>query len=99
MKAAPAIDSAHHLLHLLGWSVGEGRFKLPDGSRYWQVDASRNGQVVIASADTQAMAWWEFCRMAGEVQKDGQYGQCVIYEAFRFQFKIVDSCGKLRSVC
>jgi hypothetical protein len=39
MKPAPAIDLAHRLLHLLGWSVGEAGFKQPDGSRYWMVDA------------------------------------------------------------
>jgi hypothetical protein len=34
MKPAAAIDLAHRLLHRLGWSVGEARFKLPLGSRY-----------------------------------------------------------------
>jgi len=57
MKPAAAIDLAHRLLHRLGWSVGEVRFQLPNGSRYWQVDASRDGQVIIATADSQAMAW------------------------------------------
>lgn len=70
MKAAPAIDLSHRLLHRLGWSVGEARFKQPDGSRYWQVDASRDGHVIVATADSQAMAWWECLRLAGLVQKD-----------------------------
>jgi len=70
METAAAIDLAHRLLHRLGWSVGEARFKLPNGSRYWQVDASRDGQVVIASAYSQALAWWECCRLAGIVQRD-----------------------------
>jgi len=64
MNPAAAIDLAHRLLHRLGWSVCEARFKLPNGSRYWQVDALRDGQVVIASAYSQAMAWWECCRLA-----------------------------------
>jgi hypothetical protein len=70
MKPAPAIDLAHRLLHRLGWSVGEARFQMPDGSRYWQVDASREEQVVIATAHSQAKAWWECCRMAGVVVRD-----------------------------
>ena len=70
MKPAPAIDLAHRLLHLLGWSVGEAGFKLPDGSCYSQVDAAKDGQVLIATADSQAMAWWECCRLAGVVQRD-----------------------------
>jgi hypothetical protein len=73
MKPAPAIDLAHRLLHRLGWSVGEDGFRLPNGSRYWQVDAAKDGQVVIATADSQARAWWECCRHAGVVQRaDGQ---------------------------
>jgi hypothetical protein len=51
-----AIDLAHGLLHRLGWLVGEARFKLPSGPRSWQVDASRDGQMIIASAYSQAMA-------------------------------------------
>ena len=70
MNPADAIDLCHRLLHRLGWSVGEARFQLPSGSRYWQVDASRDGQVIIATAYSQAMAWWECCRMAGVVQRD-----------------------------
>lgn len=70
MKPAPATDLAHRLLHRLGWSVGEARFKRSDGSHYWQVDASRDGHVIVATADSQALAWWECCRMAGVVQRD-----------------------------
>jgi hypothetical protein len=70
MKPVPAIDLAHRLLHLLGWSVGEAGFERPDGSRYWMVDAKRDGQVIVATADSQAMAWWECCRQAGVVQRD-----------------------------
>jgi hypothetical protein len=66
MKVAVAVD----LSHRLGWSVGEARFKRPDGSHYWQVDASREGQLIIASAHSQALAWWECCRMAGVVERD-----------------------------
>jgi len=71
MQPAPAIDLAHRLLFRLGWSVGEACFQLPSGSRYWQVDASRDGQVIIASAESQAMAWRECLRMVGLVQRDG----------------------------
>ena len=62
MKPALAIDLAHRLLHHLGWSVGEARFQMPNGSRYWQVDAARAEQIIIATACSQAMAWWECCR-------------------------------------
>jgi hypothetical protein len=58
MKPAAAIDLAHGLPHRLGWSVGEARFKMPNGIRYWQVDPSRDGQVIVATAYSQAMAWW-----------------------------------------
>jgi hypothetical protein len=71
MKPATAIDLAHRLLHHFGWSVGETAFRLPNGSGYWQVDASRDGQVIIASAHSQAKAWWECCRMAGVVEQNG----------------------------
>jgi len=70
MQPAPAIDLAHRLLHRLGWSVGEAGFKLPNFARYWQVDAARDGHVIIATADSQAMAWWECCRLAGVVERD-----------------------------
>jgi len=70
MKPAPAIDFAHRLLHRLGWSVGEAGFKLPNGSCCWQVDVAKDGRVIIASADSQATAWWECCRMAGVVERD-----------------------------
>jgi hypothetical protein len=42
MKPTAAIDLAHRLLHRFGWSVGEARFKLPNGPRSWQVDASKS---------------------------------------------------------
>jgi hypothetical protein len=61
MNPVPAIDLAHRLLHRLGRSGGEARFQMPSGSRYWQVDASRGELVVIATAYSQAMAWWEPC--------------------------------------
>lgn len=70
MKPASAIDLAHQLLHLFGWSIGEAGFKLPNGSRYWQVDAAKDGQVVVATADSQGKAWWECLRLAGVVQRD-----------------------------
>jgi hypothetical protein len=70
MSPANAIDLAHRLLHRLGWSVGEARFKLPNGSRYWQVDASRDGRVIVAPANSQAIAWWGHCRLAGVVERD-----------------------------
>jgi hypothetical protein len=70
MNPPAAVDLCHRLLHRLGWSVGETRFELPNRSRYWQVDASRDGQVIIASAYSQAMAWWECCRLAGVVERD-----------------------------
>jgi hypothetical protein len=72
MKSPATVDLSHRLLHRLGWSVGEARFKLPNGSRYWQVDAARDGHVIIASAYSQAMAWRECCRMARVIQRDGQ---------------------------
>ena len=67
MKPTPAIDLAHRLLYLLGWSVGETGFKRPDSSHYWLVDAKRDGQVIIATADSQAMAWWECWQQAQAV--------------------------------
>lgn len=70
MKPAPAIDLAHRLLHRLGWSVGEAGFKQPSGSCRWQVEATRDEQVIIATADSQAKAWWECCRLAGVVERD-----------------------------
>ena len=70
MKPVAAIDLAHGLLHRLGWSVGEAGFKLPNGSRYWQVDAMKDEQVILAMADSQAKAWWECLRLAGVVQYD-----------------------------
>ena len=70
MKPSPAIDLAHRLLHRLGWSVGEAAFKRPNGSCFWQVDAKRNGHVIVVTADSQAKAWWECCRQAGVVQRD-----------------------------
>ncbi|MEI8374167.1 MAG: hypothetical protein WCJ35_15190 [Planctomycetota bacterium] len=73
MKPTEAIDLAHGLLHRLGWSVGEAGFKLPNGSRYWQVDASKDGQVILATADSQGKAWWECLRLAGVVQYDTEY--------------------------
>jgi hypothetical protein len=72
MTFPAAIDLSHRLLHRFGWSAGEARFQRPDGSRYWQVDACRDGQVVIATAHLQAMAWWECCRLAGVVERDGE---------------------------
>ena len=71
MKPAPAIDLARRLLQLLGWSVGEACFTLPNGSCYWQVDATRGGHLIVVTADSQAEAWWECCRQAGVVQRDG----------------------------
>ncbi len=70
MKPAAAIALSHRLLHHFGWSVGETAFRLPNGSRFWQVDATRDGQVVIAAAHSQAMAWRECCRMAGVVERE-----------------------------
>jgi len=70
MRPASVVDLTHRLLHHFGWSVGEAVFKLPDGNHYWQVDASRNGHVIIATANSQAKAWWECCRMAGVVERD-----------------------------
>ena len=61
MKPATAIDLAHRPLHLLGWSVGEARFRIPDRSCHWQVNPAKEGQVIIATADSQAMAWWACC--------------------------------------
>jgi hypothetical protein len=71
MTPAASIDLCHRLLHHLGWSVGEARFRRPDGTHYWQVDASRDGHTIMASAASQAMAWWECCRMAGKVERGG----------------------------
>ena len=72
MKPVVAIDLAHNLLHRLCWSVGEAGFKLPNGSRYWQVDASKEGQVILATADSQGKAWWECLRLAGVVDQDNE---------------------------
>ena len=52
--------------------MGEAGFELSDGTRYWQVDAAKDGQVVIATADSQAQAWWECCRLGGVVQWDAE---------------------------
>ncbi len=71
--SAPAIDLSHRLLHRRGWSVGEAGFKLPNGSCYWQVDASKDGQVILATADSQGKAWWECLRLAGVVECEGGY--------------------------
>jgi hypothetical protein len=57
-------------LHLLGWSAGEAAFQMPNGSAYWQVDAAKDGQVVLATADSQGKAWWECLRLAGVVEWD-----------------------------
>jgi hypothetical protein len=66
------VDQAHRCLHLLGWSVGEASFVAPDGSRYWQIDASRtsDGQTILARAPSQTGAWTAACRMAGKVEHD-----------------------------
>ncbi len=71
MRPAAAIDLSHRLLHRLGWSSGESRFQMPGGMRFWQVDAARDGNLIVATARTQAEAWWECCRLAGVVQRDG----------------------------
>jgi hypothetical protein len=55
MKPAPAIDLAHRLLHRLGWSVGEAGFKLPNGSRYWRVDAPKESQDILNSRYQQSV--------------------------------------------
>jgi hypothetical protein len=64
-------DKAHHLPHLLGWCVGEASFRRPDGSGYWQVDASRDGQVILAADPAQGEAWSLALRMAGNLQRAG----------------------------
>ncbi len=62
-------ENCQHLLHALGWSPGETSWRYPDGSGFWQVDASRDDEVVIARAATQTEAWAEALRMAGVVQQ------------------------------
>jgi hypothetical protein len=64
-------DKAHHLLHLLGWSTGEAAFSRPNGSGFCQVDASRDGQVIVAAGATQSEAWVPALRMAGKPQRAG----------------------------
>jgi hypothetical protein len=64
------IDKAHHLLHLLGWSVGEAVFRRPDGSRFWKVDCTRDGHTILASASTQLKAWFLALKMAGTVERE-----------------------------
>jgi len=77
MKPALAIDLAHRLLHLLGWSVGEAGFKLPNGSRYWQVDAAKEGQVIIATTHSQPMACFRRCWPCGSITVPTRTGgQC-----------------------
>jgi hypothetical protein len=63
------IDSAHYLLHLLGWSVGEAAFRRPDGSRFWQVDCSRDDHTILATAPTQHNAWMLALKTAGVVER------------------------------
>jgi hypothetical protein len=58
-------DQCHRLLHVLGWSTGETAFRQPDGAGYWQVDAGRDGQIVLATAATQGVAWALAVRMVG----------------------------------
>ncbi len=53
--------------------LGEAGFKLPNGSCFWQVDASKDGQVILATADSQGKAWWECLRLAGVVECEGGY--------------------------
>ena len=64
-------DKCHRLLHMMGFSVGEVAFDLPDGRREWQVDASRDGQTVLAKALTQQAAWESVTRMVGRLIRRG----------------------------
>ncbi|MGO8744786.1 MAG: hypothetical protein ACLQNE_02235 [Thermoguttaceae bacterium] len=66
------VDQAHRCLHLLGWSVGESSFVGPDGSRFWQVDATRafDTQTIVVRAPSQTGAWTAACRMAGKIEQD-----------------------------
>ena len=56
-------EQCQHLLHRFGWSPGETAWRYPDGRRYWQVDASRAGHVILATGPTQAWAWALAVRM------------------------------------
>jgi hypothetical protein len=65
------LDKCHRLLQLMGFSVGEAAFDLPDGRREWQVDASRDGHTVLAKAPTQQGAWESVTRMVGRLIRRG----------------------------
>jgi len=41
----------------------------PDGPWEWQVDASRNGQTILAKGPTHKQAWALAVRMAGQVER------------------------------
>ncbi len=71
-------DQCHKLLHLLGWSAAETAWRYPDGSGYWQVDASRGEQVILARGQTQGQAWASAVRMVGKLIH-GVVGQRIRY--------------------
>jgi hypothetical protein len=54
-------DLAMLRLHAAGWSVGEAGFATGAGF-VWQVDATNVGHLILAWAETQAVAW----RLAAE---------------------------------
>jgi len=60
-------DDCHRLLHMLGWSTGETAFRRPAGFGYRQIDASRDGQIVLATGSTQSEAWALAVRMVGRI--------------------------------
>jgi len=68
----PTVDQCQRLLHFLRWSPGETCWRYPDGSGYWQVDASRGGHTILASGATQTQAWQLAVRMAGRLVAHGQ---------------------------
>jgi len=55
------------LLRDLGWSVGEAPLQGPDGSTFWQIDATRQGHTILAWGRTKDEAWLAACRLAGRV--------------------------------
>ena len=67
MPFHPNPDKCQRLIHLMGFSVGETSWRRPDGSGYWQVDASDGEHTILATGDTQRQAWQLACRMVGRV--------------------------------
>lgn len=64
------LDRWQNLMRILGWSTGETRWIASNRAMFWQVDAMRDDQTIIARASGQTEAWCEALRLAGVVQRD-----------------------------